>query len=189
MHSGVPNAAPLTLATCRAMRLHPLATLLCTWLVLVDTLFISLSRVHMNDMVQTLFIALTHLLALRACAPPSSAWWLAATGTALGCALQCKFAMALTTTAWLGLMNLLVLAEVAYSEASAGLRAAFKRVLKEALMRGLLLLGIPILIHLALLRVHLGLGRDPGRGVRRMARAASVRARSRTRLLLGLAAL
>ena len=155
---------PLTFATCRAMRLAPLAALLCTWLGLVDTLFISLSRVHMNDMVQTLFIALTHLLALRACAPPSSAWWLAATGTALGCALQCKFAMALTTTAWLGLMNLLVLAEVAYSEASAGLRAAFKRVLKEALMRGLLLLGIPILIHLALLRVHLSYLPNSGNG-------------------------
>ena len=144
---------PLTYATCRAMWLHPLAAILCSWLVLVDTLWIGLSRVHLNDMVQMVFIALTHWFAIRACEPPSllsavgrgtraaktcnddadgscddgcdtrpdfgrddsigcakrDAVALAATGLCVGCALQCKYAMALTTLAWLGLQNLVTL--------------------------------------------------------------------------------
>ena len=169
---------PLTFATCCAMRLHPLAALLCSWLVLIDTLWLGLSRVHLNDMVQMLFIALTHQLALRACEPPllpprdnddeagstNTNHWLGtvvsltATGFSLGCALQCKFAMALTTLGWLGLQNLVTL-----SEMIAGGNTA-RAILGQATMRGLLLLGIPILLHLLLLEVHLAHVPNTGNG-------------------------
>ena len=56
------------------MRTHLLAALLCSWLVLVDTLFLGVSRLHLNDMVQMLFIALTHWLAIHACKPPPRAF-------------------------------------------------------------------------------------------------------------------
>ena len=185
---------PLTFATCCALRLHPLAALLCTWFVLVDTLFLGVSRVHLNDMVQMLFIALTHHLAIYACRvplptapaasqpgdgdgghansapsdtpPPSpqrmpSALVIAATGCALGCALQCKYAMALTTLAWLGLQNLVVLADVA-ARSSGVVR--MRALLREALLRGVLLLGLPLAIHLALLHVHLSYVPRTGNG-------------------------
>ena len=109
---------PLTLSTCSQMGLHPTAGALAGWLILTDSLWISLSRLHLNDMVLMLFIALTHQIALGACRLPpaqlplpaasTTAARLAATGVALGCALQCKYAMALTTMAWLGLQNLWV---------------------------------------------------------------------------------
>ena len=102
---------PLALLSARAMGLHPFAVGLAGWFVLVDTLWIGLSRVHLNDMVQMLFIALTHYCALLSADPadasirytPRKLALLVATGVSLGCALQCKFAMALTTLAWLGL--------------------------------------------------------------------------------------
>ena len=176
---------PLTFATCCAMRLHPLAALLCSWLVLVDTLFIGVARVHLNDMVQMLFIALTHLFAIYACAPPppppatttatrhaaaatadggkvrSSIITLAATGFSLGCALQCKYAMALTTLAWLGLQNLLHLGNVAFVTRGFG---RLRRLVWESLLRAVLLLGIPLLLHLLLLRLHLSYVPRSGNG-------------------------
>ncbi len=160
---------PLTFATCCAMRLHPLASFLAAWLVLVDTLWIGLSRVHLNDMVQMLFIALTFRLALDACAVPSGGdatsrpsrsklLSLAATGVALGCALQCKYAMALTTLGWLGLQNVATLAGLAAA------RAGSRALLWQAGSRGALLLGIPLLMHLCLLRLHLAMLPNTGNG-------------------------
>lgn len=159
---------PLTFATCCAMRLHPYAATLAAWLVLVDTLWIGLSRLHLNDMVQMLFIALTHYLALSACRAPNpgepdrplarQALSLGATGLALGCALQCKYAMALTTLAWLGLQNLVTLAQYARQ------RRGARTLLGQAAQRGLLLLGIPFAVHLGLLRLHLSLLPNTGNG-------------------------
>ena len=84
--------------------------------------------------------------ALYACEPPPPAgvqWrqtvrWLAATGVALGCALQCKYAMALTTLGWLGLQNVVTLAHVLAD--GHGLAV----LLGQAALRGALLLGLPI---------------------------------------------
>ena len=162
---------PLTYATCCAMELHPLAALLCSWLVLVDPLWIGLSRIHLNDMVQMLFIALTHLLALYACAPPlpntareqprshlQSIGLLVGTGVCLGCALQCKFAMALTTVAWLGLQNLITLGHLAVEA------QGVSTLLSAAVLRGSLLLGIPVAIHLGLFAVHLSYLPNTGNG-------------------------
>ena len=187
---------PLTFATCSAMHLHPFAALLCSYLVLVDTLWIGVSRIHLNDMVLMLFIAATHLFALRACLPPpppllkphdtkpddssdgeakqshpnnddadldtstrgSEALALCATGFALGCALQSKYAMALTTLAWLGLQNIMTLCEVAASGAGLGVLFA------QAVRRGVLLLGIPVALHLSLLAVHLAYLPKTGNG-------------------------
>ena len=170
---------PLTFATCCAMRLHPLAAFLCGWLVLIDTLWLGLSRVHLNDMVQMLFIGLTHRLALRACEPPpappignddeagsssgNSHWLgtvvsLTATGLSLGCALQCKYAMALTTLGWLGLQNLVTLGEMIARGNTT------RAILGQAIIRGLLLLGIPLLLHLVLLKVHLAHVPNSGNG-------------------------
>jgi len=167
---------PITFATCCTMRLHPLAALLCSWFVLIDPLWIGLSRLHLNDMVQMLFIALTHLFALPACAPPpppagppeapsvqspplqTPFLALIATGLSLGAALQCKYAMALTTLAWLGLQNVLTLAHLV------AVRRGAAALLKQMVIRGTLLLGLPLLLHLGLLAVHLHLLPNKGNG-------------------------
>ena len=93
---------PLAMLTCAQMGLRRRAATLAGWLVLVDNLFLSVSRLHLNDMVLLLFIAATHHAALHAChVPPpaepmpsgrATAARLAATGMLLGCALQCKYA-------------------------------------------------------------------------------------------------
>ena len=160
---------PLTFATCCAMRLHPLAAMLCSWLVLVDTLWLGLSRLHLNDMVQMVFIASTHLLAIYSCETPrvaaagersllATTGLLAATGMCLGCALQCKYAMALTTLAWLGLQNLAFLAHhwVRWRDLSS--------LVGQAALRGLLLLGLPLLLHLSLFALHLAYLPNTGNG-------------------------
>ena len=145
---------PLTFATACVMRLHPLAATLGAWVVLVDPLWIGLSRVHLNDMVQMLFIALTHYFAIRACASSTTPQEpttttrqlhsaskdapidlqtlvaLTAAGVSLGCALQCKFAMALTTLGWLGLQNLWTLAQ------HLALRRRVRALLCQAAVRG-----------------------------------------------------
>ena len=106
------------------MQLRPQAMLLAAWFVLIDTHLVGVSRIHLNDAIQLLLIALTHYFALSATAapPPPPAplppWprllrRLGATGLCLGCALQSKYAMALTTLAWLGLQNLCLLASLA----------------------------------------------------------------------------
>ena len=43
---------PLAFASCRVMGVHPLAAALASWFLLVDTLWLGLSRLHLNDMVQ-----------------------------------------------------------------------------------------------------------------------------------------
>jgi dolichyl-phosphate-mannose--protein O-mannosyl transferase len=198
---------PLTFVTCCAMRLHPLASFLCSWFVLIDTLFLGLSRLHLNDMVQMLFIALTHLFAISACTPPaqadevdvetspkaggggvegsssaaarqpttgtgtgtggSSVLPLLATGVSLGLALQCKYAMALTTLAWLGLQNLVTLGVMV----SRGSGICSRALLGQAALRGLLLLGAPLLIHLGLLALHLSYLPNSGNGDNYMSEA------------------
>ena len=115
---------PLTYCTCARMQLRPQAMLLAAWFVLIDTHLVGVSRIHLNDAIQLLLIALTHYFALGATAapPPPPAplppWprllrRLGATGLCLGCALQSKYAMALTTLAWLGLQNLWYLGSLA----------------------------------------------------------------------------
>ena len=120
-----------------------------------------------------LFIAIAHLLAISSCELPRAdgqpaerpgerlsprtagrsrrrvAALLAATGVALGCALQCKYAMALTTLAWLGLQNVHTLGRCLAERRGAA------ATLREAAVRGSLLLGIPVAMHLGLLRLHL----------------------------------
>jgi hypothetical protein len=99
---------PLTYCTCARMQLRPQAMLLAAWFVLIDTHLVGVSRLHLNDAIQLLLIALTHYFALAATAapPPPPAplppWpplllQLGATGLCLGCALQSKYAIALTT--------------------------------------------------------------------------------------------
>ena len=174
---------PLALSSAAAMGLHPLAAAAAAWLVLVDTLWLGVSRIHLNDMPQMLFIALTHHLALHSCrltaaaaakdadAAPAvtlrDALLLLATGLALGGALQCKYAMALTTLGWLGLQNLLVLASIAAARRPRRVRT----LLAQAATRGILLLGTPIALHLALLRVHLAYLPRSGNGDNYLSRA------------------
>lgn len=149
---------PVTYGTCIRMQLRPSAALLAAWFVLTDTHFLGMSRIHLNDAVQLFLISLTHYFALDACATPSLPpkspcrrllQQLAVTGTCLGCALQSKYAMALTTLGWLGLQNLWLLC--AHVAQHGGLRAAGL----HAAARSLLLLGIPGLLHVLLLRLHL----------------------------------
>ena len=199
---------PITFATCCVMRLHPVCAVLCSLCVLIDPLWLGLSRLHLNDMVLMLFIGLTHLLALRACRPLQTAGsglgdaskggadeqpetrdvgtadsdnheaserrpdssatgrptttiettaLLAMTGAALGCALQCKYAAALTTLAWLGLQNVHALTHLA---AAHGVRTA----VLSAGLRGVLLLGLPLAIHVALFALHLSYVPHSGNG-------------------------
>ena len=176
---------PVTFATCFAMQLDTLTSILCSWLVLIDTLFIGISRVHLNDVSVLLSVSLTHLLAIYACTQPifgayegteasggtarSQTAMLAATGIALGCALQCKFAMALTTFAWVGLQNVVVLAQAAGPNAlegacTSGDWSRTRRVLLEGGLRGGLLIGLPLAIHVSVLFVHVSLVPHSGNG-------------------------
>ena len=196
---------PLTYCTCARMQLRPQAMLLAAWFVLIDTHLVGVSRLHLNDAIQLLLIALTHYFALGATAapPPPPAplppWprlllRLGATGLCLGCALQSKYVMALTTThyslltthyplltahsslltthyslltthcspptnhyryamalttlGWLGLQNLWLLGTLAAQ------RRGARAVVLQAAARGLLLLGLPLLLHVLLLRLH-----------------------------------
>ena len=90
-----------------------------------------------------------------------------ATGLALGGALQCKYAMALTTLGWLGLQNLLVLASIAAARRPRRVRT----LLAQATTRGILLLGAPVVLHLVLLRVHLAYLPRSGNGDNYLSRA------------------
>ena len=195
---------PLTYCTCARMQLRPQAMLLAAWFVLIDTHLVGVSRVHLNDAIQLLLIALTHYFALAATAapPPPPAplppWprlllQLGTTGLCLGCALQskyatalitthypltthyslptaycsllttrcspltthhsprtnhCRYAMALTTLGWLGLQNLWLLGTLAAQ------RRGARALVLQAAARGLLLLGLPLLLHVLLLRLH-----------------------------------
>ena len=160
---------PLAYCTCARMGLRPLAMLLAGWLVLIDTHLLGVSRIHLNDSIQLLLIALTHHFALGATAapPPPPAplppwpqllWQLGLTGLCLGCALQSKYAMALTTLGWLGLQNLWLLGVLAAQRR--GARALFL----QAAARGLVLLGLPLLLHVLLLRLHLRMLPRTGNG-------------------------
>lgn len=160
---------PLAYCTCARMGLRPLAMLLAGWLVLIDTHLLGVSRIHLNDSIQLLLIALTHHFALGATAapPPPPAplppwpqllWQLGLTGLCLGCALQSKYAMALTTLGWLGLQNLWLLGLLAAQRR--GARALFL----QAAARGLVLLGLPLLLHVLLLRLHLRMLPRTGNG-------------------------
>eukprot|EP00316_Scyphosphaera_apsteinii_P023393 CAMPEP_0119344792 /NCGR_PEP_ID=MMETSP1333-20130426/107152_1 /TAXON_ID=418940 /ORGANISM="Scyphosphaera apsteinii, Strain RCC1455" /LENGTH=567 /DNA_ID=CAMNT_0007357239 /DNA_START=128 /DNA_END=1831 /DNA_ORIENTATION=- len=169
---------PVVVVTGCAMKLDIRAAILAGWLLLIDPLWIGLSRIALNDMVQMLFIALTHFFALHACsmgthstanARPTSESMrvslsigdvaiLAATGTSLGCALQCKYAMALTTVAWLGIQNLTFLVELIHH------RCGVRTLLLQAACRGLLLLGVPLLLHLLFFCLHLQYLPNSGNG-------------------------
>jgi dolichyl-phosphate-mannose--protein O-mannosyl transferase len=76
-------------------------------------------------------------------------WALVATGVSLGCALQCKYAMALTTLGWLGLQNVHTLSHYVFQ------RRGSRTLLWQMVVRGGLLLGLPVALHLLLLSVHL----------------------------------
>ena len=56
--------------------------------------------------------------------------------------------MALTTLGWLGLQNLWLLGTLAAQ------RRGARAVVLQAAARGLLLLGLPLLLHVLLLRLH-----------------------------------
>ena len=57
--------------------------------------------------------------------------------------------MALTTLGWLGLQNLWLLGKLAAQ------RRGMRAVVLQAAARGMLLLGLPLLLHVLLLRLHL----------------------------------
>jgi len=156
---------PVAFITARAAGLSRASSLLAAYLVLSDNLFLALSRLHLNDIILALLVSLTHLAALSATrAPPRDAAAplplapLMAAGLALGGALQCKYGAPLTTLGWLGLQNLLLLCRLAAQGRSVA------ALLRQAAARGAILLGLPLAMHVAMLRLHLSLLPNSGDG-------------------------
>ncbi|EOD40336.1 hypothetical protein EMIHUDRAFT_222774 [Emiliania huxleyi CCMP1516] len=73
-------------------------------------------------------------------------------------ALLCKYGAPLTTLGWLGLQNLLLLCRLAAQGRSVA------ALLRQAAARGAILLGLPLAMHVAMLRLHLSLLPNSGDG-------------------------
>ncbi|KAL1526036.1 hypothetical protein AB1Y20_020857 [Prymnesium parvum] len=159
---------PLAMRTACVMGVHVRAAALVGWLLLTDSMCLCLSRLHLNDMVLMLFVALAHHAALSACAippphaPPPRLPALCArllpAALAVGCALQCKFAVALPTLGWLGLQNAWVLVGMAAH------RRGARRVALEAAARAACLVCVPLALHLCCFALHLRFTPNSGDG-------------------------
>ena len=171
--------APVFLVTVRLLGVRWPAALLGTLLLLCDSMFFGLARLHMLDMGTVFLVALTVLVAIAtqrasdasgpAALAPSAL--LAVNGALLGLALSSKFAMALPTIAWLGLYNLAALRRHAHAAAAAaaaagaagkdeaGRRAASALgwIAADAAIRGAFLLGGATTTYLGVLWVHFSL--------------------------------
>jgi dolichyl-phosphate-mannose-protein mannosyltransferase len=148
----------------RGFGLGRAAAAIAALVVTCDNLFLALARVHMNDGVYLFFVGLAVLCATQlaradiAAARGAGISWAAATGIALGAALQSKFLAAAPTVLWVAMQQFVTLVALVRT----GARCT--RIVAHVVQRVALLLGVPLVMHAALYTVHLRLLPRSGTG-------------------------
>ena len=148
----------------RGFGLGRAAAAIAALVVTCDNLFLVLARVHMNDGVYLFFVGLAVLCATQLARADIAAErgagisWAAATGIALGAAMQSKFLAAVPTVLWVGMQQFVTLVVIVRRGASC------TRIAAHAVRRVALLLGVPLVMHAAMYTVHLRLLPRSGTG-------------------------
>jgi dolichyl-phosphate-mannose--protein O-mannosyl transferase len=161
---------PLTYLGCLHLGFRQSTSLLCALALLADNFFFSFSRVHLNDIPLTFFIAISLYLSFsttsRLLPSLNQLPQLILQGLFLGFCLSSKYGMALPIFGWVGLQNIILILRqipLTYEQKTKQLLSK-KSLMMFILFRAFLLLALPITVYLVCMHIHFQIAYKTGGG-------------------------